>query len=182
LSIIPSDSYLANFNDWVRDNYKGFDESQVLKKFLDPLLQTFDFIMIDLPPSLDRLTINGLAASDYTIAVLQPVPLAFDGLNEFIDLAESIVSDKINPGLDVLGILLTIVDRQQVLDNEFIDLAKDVYGELVFNTIIFRRTRIKQFSADGIQSDSLLDQSTLRPYKNLIEEMFERGEQENIGK
>lgn len=179
LHIIPSDRYLANFVDFAKEKYPDddFQQSQILKEFLKPLQDQYDFIMIDLPPALDLLTINGLAASDYTVGLLQPVPLAWDSLNKYIDTVESLKENGVNEKLDVIGVLLTLVDRGQTVDNQFVDLAEEVYGDLLFKAKVYRRTRLKQYPAIGIQEDSYLDKSALKPYYNLVGELFERVKQ-----
>lgn len=175
LHIIPTNRYLANFDYWLKENISDeFKKTQVLKGLIDPLRDRYDFIMLDLPPSLDILTTNGLAAADATIAMLQPAPLSFDGLNEYIDTVEGL-KEYVNPSLDVLGILITLVDRSQNVDTQFIDLAKQTYGDLVFSSIVYRRTRLKQYAAIGLDQDSYLDRSALRPYKDLIKELVKRG-------
>lgn len=174
LHIIPSDRYLANFEAWLNKNVEDeFEKTQVLKNLITPLNLEYDFIMLDLPPSLDLLTTNGLAASNSTVALLQPAPLSFDGLNEYIDTVEGL-KEFVNPELDVLGILLTLVDRGQNVDTQFIDLAKDLYSDLVFKPIVYRRTRLKQYAAIGMKEDSFIDRSALRPYKDLVKELIQR--------
>lgn len=177
LHLLPSDRYLANFPKWVETEYEDvFDRSQVLKEFISPLTDRYDFVMIDCPPALDLLTINAVAASNYVIALLHPSSLAFDALNEFMDTIESLKGNEVAPDIDILGILLTMVERNQMVDNQFSNLAKDVYGDLVFNTKVHRRTRFKQYASIGIKTETAMDNSILRPYRLLIKEMLKRAE------
>jgi chromosome partitioning protein len=175
LHIIPANRYLANFNDYTKEQFPDdeFEQSQVLRNFIEPLKPGYDFIMLDLPPALERLTINGLAAADYTVALLQPVPLCFDAINEYIDTVESL-KDGVNEDLDVIGVLMTLVDREQNVDKQFIDLAKEIYGDLLFKSVVYRRTRIKQYPSVGLQFDSFVDRSALRPYQELTKELLTR--------
>jgi chromosome partitioning protein len=181
LHIIPCDRYLANFSDYAKETFPDdpFEQTQILKNFLAPIKSGYDFVMIDTPPGLELLTLNALAAADNTIALVQPVELAFSALNEYIDTVEKLKHNGTNPKLDIIGVLLTLVDRGQNVDEDFIKAAYKVYPDLMFKSMVYRRTRLKQYPSIGLleaKDSSYIDRSALRPYKEMVKELLVRVE------
>ncbi|MBI1877803.1 MAG: ParA family protein [Chloroflexi bacterium] len=104
-----------------------------------------DWILIDCPPSLDRLTMNALAASDY---VLIPVDPGAGGRGALGDTVEFVYSAQrwYNPTLKVLGLLINNTDPRTVYDQTTEELVRDTYGELVFKTIVTASVRVRESS------------------------------------
>lgn len=104
-----------------------------------------DWILIDCPPSLDRLTMNALAASDY---VLVPVDPGAAGRGALGDTMEYVYSAQkwYNPTLKVLGLLINNTDPRTVYDQTTEEVVRDIYGDLVFDTIIAASVRIRESS------------------------------------
>jgi len=105
--------------------------------------QGFDWILIDCPPSLDRLTMNALAASDY---VLVPVDPGAGGRGALGDTVEYIYSAQkwYNPTLKVIGLLINNTDPRTVYDQTTEQVVREMYGDLVFNTVITASVRIRE--------------------------------------
>jgi chromosome partitioning protein len=104
-----------------------------------------DWILIDCPPSLDRLTMNALAASDY---VLIPVDPGAGGRGALGDTIEYVYSAQkwYNPTLKVLGLLINNTDPRTIYDQTTEELVRETYGELVFKTIVTASVRIRESS------------------------------------
>ena len=104
-----------------------------------------DWILIDCPPSLDRLTMNALAASDY---VLIPVDPGAGGRGALGDTMAYVYSAQkwYNPTLRVLGLLINNTDPRTIYDQTTEEVVRDMYGQLVFNTIITASVRIRESS------------------------------------
>ena len=102
-----------------------------------------DWILIDCPPSLDRLTMNALAASDY---VLVPVDPGAGGRGALGDTMEYIYSAQkwYNPTLRVIGLLVNNTDPRTIYDQTTEDVVRDLYGDLVFETVITASVRIRE--------------------------------------
>ncbi len=121
-----------------------------LKQGLKSILSSYDFIIIDTPPSLSLLTVNVFACADEILVPCQTQPYAYNALEELFDTIEA-VQDEINPKLKVSGILATFYDkRTRVSINTFEKLEKhDVYGKLLFDTKIRVNTKIAESSEVG---------------------------------
>ncbi|MBN1995812.1 MAG: ParA family protein [Anaerolineae bacterium] len=102
-----------------------------------------DWVLIDCPPSLDRLTMNALAASDY---VLVPVDPGAAGRGALGDTMEYIYSAQkwYNPTLKVLGLLINNTDPRTVYDQTTEEVVREMYGDMVFNTIIAASVRVRE--------------------------------------
>lgn len=122
-----------------------------LKDLLAPVLEQYDYIFIDLPPSLGFLTINGLTAASHVLIPLQSEALALDGAQELLSTIGHISADDgLNPGLQVLGAVLTMHSPQLTLCKQVQEAAGELFGQVgvkVFNTVIRRSVRFGEAPA-----------------------------------
>jgi chromosome partitioning protein len=120
-----------------------------LKRVLDPLRATFDYIFVDCPPSLGLLTLNALVAAD---AVLIPLHCEYFALEGLADLVGTVrrVRGALNPGLDIEGVLLTMYDDRTNLGQLVARDVREFFKDKVFNTIIPRNVRLGEAPSHGI--------------------------------
>jgi len=119
-----------------------------LKNALEGLQDTYQYIFIDCPPSLGLLTINSLAASDYVIIPLQCEYFALEGLAMLLKTI-SIFQRKLNPKLEVLGILLTMFDRRNNLSFRVWEEVNKCFNDTVFKTVIPRNVKLSESPSHG---------------------------------
>lgn len=119
-----------------------------LKMALEPLKQEYDFIIIDCSPSLGLITVNALTAANSVIIPVQCEYFALEGLGKLLNTIK-IVQSRLNPQLDIEGIVLTLYDTRLRLANQVVDEVKTHFQELVFNTIIHRNTRLGEAPSFG---------------------------------
>ncbi len=119
-----------------------------LKMALEPLKNEYDFIIIDCSPSLGLITVNALTAADSVIVPVQCEYFALEGLGKLLNTIK-IVQSRLNPQLDIEGIVLTLYDTRLRLANQVVDEVKTHFQELVFNTIIHRNTRLGEAPSFG---------------------------------
>ena len=100
----------------------------VLKEYIDSLKSNYDWIIIDCPPSLGMMSINALAAADSVLIPVQTGYLPAKGLEQLIKTIRRIIRQKINPRLEIEGILLTMVDRRSNYSKEIIKSIEEGYG------------------------------------------------------
>lgn len=120
----------------------------VLQNRVAPLLDAYDFIFIDCPPSLGLLTINALTASHFLIIPLQCEYYALEGLSQLLNTFQ-LVQTNLNPNLQVGGVLLTMADFRTNLTEQVIDEVKTYFKEKVFETIIPRSVKISEAPSFG---------------------------------
>lgn len=148
LSIIPSNPDLAHTEVEIMDmQKKQFLLRKALQRGQD-VLSRFDFILIDCPPSLSILTVNGLCASEYVIVPVLCDYLSLEGLAHLLDTIEEI-KKKLNPELDILGILPNMVDFRLRITEETLSLLNQKFGKKVFKNFIKVSSRIREAPSHG---------------------------------
>ena len=120
-----------------------------LAGLIDPLRPTFDYIFIDCPPSLGLLTINALTAADSTLIPIQCEYFALEGLGQLLATIR-LITDHLNPRLEVKGAVLTMYDSRTRLSAEVRDEVRRYLGSRVFETIIPRTVRLSEAPSHGL--------------------------------
>jgi chromosome partitioning protein len=124
------------------------DREHKLKIALDKIKDDYDFIIIDCSPSLGLITVNALTAADSVLVPVQCEYFALEGLGKLLNTIK-IVQSRLNPDLDMEGIVLTMYDTRLRLANQVVDEVKTHFQDLVFNTIIHRNTRLGEAPSFG---------------------------------
>jgi len=150
------------------------EREYMLKKVIQPLKEEFDYILIDCAPSLGLLTLNALTAADSVIIPIQCEYFALEGLGKLLNTIKSV--QKIhNPDLDIEGLLLTMYDSRLRLSNQVVDEVQKHFGDMVFETIIQRNTKLSEAPSFGesiIGYDAASKGAT--NYINLAEEILKK--------
>ena len=146
-----------------------------LKNALAPIKEQYDYILIDCPPSLGLLTLNGLAAADSVFVPMQCEYFALEGITLLLQSVQK-VQQSINPNLVIGGIFFTMYDSRTRLTHEVVSHVKAYFKDLVFNTIIPRNVRLSEAPSHGLPI-SMYDTTCLgaRSYKQLAAEVIARG-------
>lgn len=119
-----------------------------LKKALSQMDPSFDFVIIDCPPSFGLLTINALTGSHSVLIPIQCEYYALEGLGQLIKTI-NLVKDNLNSGLEIEGVLMTMADFRTNLTNEVIKEVKKHFGEKVYKTVIPRNIRLSEAPGFG---------------------------------
>lgn len=119
-----------------------------LKTSLAPVRDKYDYVILDCPPSLGILTVNGLTAADSVLIPLQCEYLALEGLTSLLS-AIRLVQENLNPGLRIEGVLLTMFDSRLNLSQQVVDEARKFFAERVYKTMIPRNVRLSEAPSFG---------------------------------
>jgi chromosome partitioning protein len=144
IDLIPSTLLLAGAE---MDFANKIGRELILKKALATVKNSYDYILIDTPPSLGLFTINALVAADSVLVPLQAHTYAFQAMPQLESIVD-LVRD-LNPQLAIDGILLTMVDRRTSLSGTIEKQAREAYGDKVFKTVIPSTIRIAESPAAG---------------------------------
>ena len=120
----------------------------MMKNALSKVKDEYDFIIIDCNPSLGLITINSLTAADSVIIPVQCEYFALEGMGKLLNTIK-IVQQKLNPDLDIEGILLTMYDVRLRLSNQVVEEVKTHFQTMVFDTIIQRNTKLGEAPSFG---------------------------------
>ena len=121
---------------------------QRLRERLEPLREKYQYILIDCPPSLHLLTLNGLTASSGVLVPLQCEYFALEGLSALVDTIRA-VQAKLNPDLQIEGILRTMYDVRNNLSNDVSNQLQEHFGDKVYRTVVPRNVRLAEAPSHG---------------------------------
>lgn len=124
------------------------NREHMMKKALDKIRNDYEFILIDCSPSLGLITVNALTASDSVIVPVQCEYFALEGLGKLLNTIK-IVQNRLNPQLEIEGILLTMYDNRLRLSNQVVEEVNTHFQDLVFKTIIQRNTKLGEAPSFG---------------------------------
>ncbi len=145
-----------------------------LKKVLDDLPATYDYIIVDCPPSLGLLTVNALTAANGVLVPIQCEYYALEGLGQLVNTVE-LVKKHLNPSLRLEGVAMTMYDSRTNLSQQVVEEVKKYFGELVYKTIIPRNVRLSEAPSYG---KSIIDYDPkskgAEVYMQLAKEVVER--------
>ena len=148
---------------------------RALQKAILPLRGTYDFVLVDTPPSLGLLTINALTAADGVIVPVQCEYLALRGLIQ-LENTLTMIRDNLNPDVRIKGILPTMFDGRTLHAREAIEILQENFGDLVFETRIRKTIRYAEAPVKGtsiLKYDS--KGSAARAYRDLAGEVLRNG-------
>jgi chromosome partitioning protein len=120
----------------------------ILKNKLDEIINDFDYIIIDCPPSLGLLTVNALSTTDYILIPMQCEFYSLEGLSHLLTTLE-LIKKNLNPNLDILGIILTMHDKRNKLTEQVEDDVRKFLGNLVFKSSVPRNVRLSEAPSYG---------------------------------
>jgi chromosome partitioning protein len=156
------------------------NREKIFKQVIEDVKKEYDFIIIDCSPSLGLITVNALTASDSVIIPVQCEYFALEGLGKLLNTIK-IVQTRLNPDLEIEGILLTMYDPRLRLSNQVVDEIKKHFENIVYETIIHRNTRLGEapsFGKPAIMYDAESKGSI--NYMNLVREILQRNNATNI--
>ena len=153
-----------------------------LRSALRTQASAYDYVVLDCPPSLGLLTVNGLAAADGVVIPLQAEYYAMEGLGELLRAVKQIRKGGLNRDLKTSGILLTMVDRRTRLGRDVCEQARQVFGSEVFDAEIPRNIRLAEAPSFGkpIHAYDPLSRGALA-YTHLALELIAREEGHQLG-
>ncbi|MEQ1838658.1 MAG: AAA family ATPase [Candidatus Nitrotoga sp.] len=149
----------------------------MLKCALKPVLEKYDYILIDCPPALNLLTLNGLCAARTVMIPMQCEYYALEGLSDLVNTIRR-VRNNLNPNLEIEGLLRTMFDPRNTLAQQVSDQLQQHFGNKVYQTVIPRNVRLAEAPSYGLPvlyHDSL-SKGTLA-YLALADELLSKAEQ-----
>ena len=121
----------------------------VLRSLLSQIKDAYDYILIDCSPSLGLITVNALTAADSVIIPVQAEYFALEGISKLLNTIR-IIKSKLNRNLEIEGFLLTMYDARLRLANQIYEELKTHFGDMVFDTVIPRNTRLSEAPSHGL--------------------------------
>lgn len=143
LLVAPSSIALAKIESKLLGE---LDSHYRLKDELDAIHDSFDYIVIDTPPTLGIITFNALVAATHVMIPIQSSYFALEGTDDLLDTIDK-VKQRANPQLQILGALITLYDKRTLLSKDIEDQIRGVFGDKVFETLITKSVRLEESPA-----------------------------------
>ncbi len=171
LHIIPARINLAKFESKLVGD---FDAPFKLKDRLELIRKSYDVIFIDTPPTLGLITVNALVAATHVLVPIQASYFALEGTDDLLETIEKVRS-RPNPNLQLLGVVLTMLDKRTTLSREVHQQIRSVFGQKMFETTVSKSVRLEESPAykETIFSFAPNSSGSLE-YSNLCEEILRR--------
>jgi len=151
---------------------------QILRRAISEIVDDYDFILIDCPPSLGLLSVNGLVASSRVIVPVQSEYLALHGVRQLLDTIDQ-VKRAYNPQLAIGGVVLCLHDSRRRLARSVADTIREYFGDIVFETVIRTNVALAEAPAQGVSIFKYDARSSgAEDYAKLAQEVLERGAKE----
>lgn len=172
LFLIPASLNLSSAETNLIFNLLG---KKKLKRILAPFKQSYDYIIIDCPPSLGLLTLNGLIAADELIIPIQCEYYALEGLSKLLESVK-VVKNRYNKELEIGGVLMTMYEGRTKLAREVVKEVRHFFREKVYQTVIPRSIRLSEAPSFG-EPITLFDKASsgAKAYKKFAKEVVARG-------
>ncbi len=170
--VAPTTTQLANAE--VEMTNLGQQKFTVMKRALATVRDNYDYIIIDSPPSLSLLTVNGMTAADYLVIPVQTEFYALEGVAQLLENM-AMVKKALNPNLKLLGVLATMYDKRTSLSVEVLEEVRKYFKDKVFATSIPRNVRVAEAPSHGVPVGSYDKFSKgAKAYKEFAREVEER--------
>ena len=172
VSIIPSNVNLAA----AEIELIGVDRKEyILKREVEWIKDSFDYIIIDCPPSLSMLTINAMTTADTVLVPIQCEYYALEGLSQLIHTI-NLVKERLNPDVDIEGVVFTMYDSRTNLSMQVVENVKSNLSQKVFQTLIPRNIRLAEAPSYGMPINAYDPKSAgAEAYMQLAEEVINGG-------
>jgi len=152
-----------------------------LRRAFSKVNGNYEYVIIDCPPSLGLLTLNALTAANSVLIPIQCEYFALEGLSQLINTIR-LVSRRLNPGLTIEGILMTMFDRRLNLSHQVIEEARSFFADKVYQTVIPRNVRLSEAPSFGkpiVLYDVL--STGARSYMQLAQELVDNEQKKKVG-
>lgn len=177
LDLLPSFTDLEKYSDYLTELYDDdFSKDNHFKALLEKVSDKYDYIIIDVPPQLNRFTNSALVASNYVIVILQTQERSLKGAEKYIEHLIQLNTDY-KTNIEILGLLPVLVQNGNDLDLDIIEDAEKLFGkDNIFNTKIKMMQRLKRYDRTGITDNSkdIHDKRVHDIYESVTDEILER--------
>lgn len=171
MDIIPSNVNLAGADiELIGKEKKEF----ILKDEIDWIINEYDYILIDCPPSLNTLTVNAMVASSTVLVPIQCEYYALEGISQLI-YTINLVRERLNPTLNIEGVVFTMFDSRTNLSQQVVNNVKENLAQYVFETVIPRNIRLAEAPSHGMPITEYDSRSIgAKSYINLAKELIKK--------
>jgi len=150
------------------------DKEYILKKHIEGIIDFFDYVIIDCPPSLSMLTVNAMTTADAVLVPIQCEFYALEGLSQLLHTID-LVRERLNPKLQIEGIVFTMYDSRTNLSAQVVESVNSYMDRAVYKSIIPRNVRLAEAPSHGLPVNLYDPKSSgAEAYRTLAEEVMKK--------
>lgn len=183
LYLLPSFSDFALYPRFLEKKFPNDTTARVqyFSSLIEPLKKDYDYIFVDVPPTISIITDAALYASDFVVVVLQTQERSLQGAEVFTGYLQSLIDDY-GADLDIVGILPVLLKNGAAVDLSTLESAREIFGpENLFENVVNNMERLKRFDITGITNEDMHDRKVHKSYETIAEEFIKRIQAELMG-
>ena len=176
LYLLPSFSDFALYPRFLEKKFPDdtADRVHYFSSLIKPLKKDYDYIFIDVPPTISIITDAALYASDFVVVVLQTQERSLQGAEVFTGYLQSLIDDY-GADLDIVGILPVLLKNGAAVDLSTLESAREIFGvENLFENVVNNMERLKRFDITGITNEDMHDRKVHKSYETIANEFIAR--------
>jgi chromosome partitioning protein len=149
LDLIAGSTDFISFPTLINSIEDEQEQAKFLDKLIDPIRKDYDEIFIDVPPTISVYSDNAMAASDFSIIAFQTIEESYEGVEKYVKYQEFMIK-RYDIDLQIIDIIPCMTESNDELDIELLQNAREKYGSVVSDNIIYYQKRLKRYSSKGI--------------------------------
>ncbi|MCP1146637.1 AAA family ATPase [Lysinibacillus endophyticus] len=175
LHMIPAQVSFKNLPKFLYSHFtEEIDQVTYLKKLLDPIRDDYDYIFIDVPPTISDFSDNAMMAADYVLIILQAQELSLEGAETYVKYLQ-FMADNYDADIQVVGVLPVLLRPGGRVDMSTIERAKEMFGdENVMENVVKHLERLKAWDITGITDIDQHDKKAHKVFMDVVDEMLEK--------
>lgn len=175
LDLIPAAVSFKNFSKFLySESNNDIDQVSYLKRLLEPLKKDYDYIFIDVPPTISDYSDNAMMAADYVLIILQAQELSLEGAETYVSYLQ-FMTDEYDADIQVLGVLPVLLRAGGRVDQITVERAIELFGEdNVFKNVIKHLERLKSWDITGIKNVDHHDKKAHQIFIDVVDEIEEK--------
>ncbi|MGH2083343.1 ParA family protein [Aerococcus urinaeequi] len=170
LDLLAGEWKMTEFETEANRQYKQSQQKNILSIVISPIMNDYDYIIIDTSPYINLVMDNVIHVTDYVVITTQTDSMAFESTKRYYDYLLSMAN---NTDFKLLGVLPYLVGDSST-DKYYLQEYNDVFGDELFNHKVKHSDRVKTWNRKGITEDKPYDKKTLAMYENVVDEMLEK--------
>ena len=174
LDLIPAHVTFKNLPKFLYSKFKkDIDQITYLKKLLEPIKNKYDYIFIDVPPTISDYSDNAMMAADYVLIILQAQELSLEGAETYVSYLQ-FMADEYDADIQVVGVLPVLLRAGGRVDQSTVMRAQEIFGEdNVYENYVKHLERLKAWDITGIANQDQHDKRAHQTFIKVVREMLE---------
>lgn len=171
LSILPADMSFEIYDDWIKSKYpESIDQFKYMQEKLMKLIDLYDVIYLDVPPSISVYSKSAMYIADWAIVILQTQVKSMRNAMQYLEYMEFFV-EEFDTNLKIAGVIPFMLESGDAVDKEMYALAKETYGKHLLKNVVLKNARLKRYDGSGISME-LKQNGDLKQWDRKCHELF----------